>query len=76
MASVKPCPDWALEELKKRHKRNPDTSHYVLWDTTYYLNEDGSCRVVSRHEYLTLEKCDGYDPTRYELLAAIDAEKG
>ena len=70
MVQLRACPPEMLEELKKRHKKNP-IQHLVLWDTTYYLNEEGSCEVMDHIKFRNLRRCDGYDPDRYEVLATI-----
>jgi hypothetical protein len=59
-----------IEEMKKAYKRNP-IQHFVIWDTTYYLNEEGSCQVIDHLKFRNLRRCDGYDPERYETLAFI-----
>jgi len=66
---LRPCPPEMLEELKKKHEKNPGTQHLVLWDKTYYLNEEGSCQVLDYWQWQTKRRCDGYDPERYEVLA-------
>lgn len=70
MVQLIPCPPSMLEELKRKFKKNP-IQHFVLWDTTYALNEEGSCQVVDRYKFRNLSRCDGYDPDRYRIVASI-----
>ena len=67
---VKPCPSDMLDSLKRKYERNP-VQHFVVWDKTYYLNEEGSCKVLDYVQYRNLRRCDGYDINRYEVLASI-----
>lgn len=71
MVQVRPCPPSMIEKMKKAHEKNP-IQHFVLWDTTYYLNEEGSCQVMDHHKFRNLRRCDGFDPDRYEVLATIE----
>lgn len=70
MAQLKPCPPEMQDKLRKAYDKDP-IQHFVLWDTTYAMNEKGSCKVLTHHEYRTLRRCDGYDPDRYEVVAHI-----
>ena len=61
---VKPCPSDMLDSLKRKYESNPVHK-------TYYLNEEGSCKVLDYVQYRNLRRCDGYDINRYEVLASI-----
>jgi hypothetical protein len=70
MVQLTPCPPSMLEELKRKFKKNP-IQHVVLWDTTYALNEEGSCQVMDQHKFRNLRQCDGYEPDRYRIVASM-----
>ena len=70
MAELKPCPPEMLEKLKKAYEKK-SIQHFVIWDKTYYLNEEGSCQVMDYIKYRNLRRCDGYDRNRYEVLASV-----
>ena len=68
MVQLVPCPGDMLDELKRKFDKNP-IQHFVLWDTTYALNDEGSCKVMDHRQFRNLRRCDGYDPDRYQTLA-------
>jgi len=70
MVQLVPCPPSMLEELERKFEKNP-IQHFVLWDTTYALNEEGSCQVMDHHKFRNLRRCDGYDPGRYKAVASM-----
>ena len=70
MANLKPCPPGMIEKMKKTYKRKP-VQHFVVWDKTYFLNEEDSCEVMDYVKFRNLRLCDGYDPDRYEVLAMV-----
>ena len=70
MVQLVPCPPSMLKELKRKFDRNP-IQHFVIWDTTYALNEEGSCRVMDCDKFRNLRRCNGNDPGRYKTLASV-----
>jgi hypothetical protein len=70
MVQLIPCPSAMEDELRAKFDKNP-IQHFVLWDTTYGINEEGSCKVVDFRQFQNLRRSDGYDPDRYKAVASI-----
>lgn len=70
MVQLIPCPEQYLEKLRQAFEKKA-VQHFVLWDTTFHLNEEGSCQVMDCFKYRNLRKCDGYNPDRYKSIASI-----
>jgi len=70
MAQLKPCPPKMLEKLKRAYENQP-IQHFVIWDNTYHLHEEGSCKIMTYIKFRNLRRCDNYDSGRYVILASI-----
>jgi len=68
------CPEEILSRLTRRYKQTK-MMQLAVYDSMYESRDDpASYRVLSRDEYSILQRCTGYDPTRYEVVASSDVQ--
>jgi hypothetical protein len=65
------CPEEILSRLTRRYKQTR-IMQLAVYDRMHESRGDSaSYRVLSRDEYSTLQRCTGYDFTRYEIVASV-----
>lgn len=70
MSALKYCPPETLERLGRQHQRD-GLPRLVIRDTTFSQMDPEGFDIITNERYRARQKCDGFDPAQFEIVAAI-----